>query len=190
MDCQDRFKTKFWSRTARCEFPRQSSLHSIMRITRSIVILFGGCALAAASSQQPLRSSDKHPKPEPPPYEKPLQFDNPRTDCKYVSQPWITSIFKNIATDFSEVFKYVAPDVTFRIMGHHPFAGVYDNPKIAYINSLHRLNNCLKDNEVDSKLWAIHGGCDSEWTVMELYFNATTNRGTTSFIGSSFLLQE
>ena len=145
-----------------------------MRLTQSLIPL-GACALASASSSQhPLY---EHREPEPPPYEKPLQFDNPSTDCKYVSQPWIASIFKNIANDFADVFKYVHPDVTFRIMGHHPFAGAYDNPKIAYINSLHRLNNCLKDNEVDSKLWAIHGGCDSEWTIMELYFNATTKRG-------------
>nr|A0A348HAX8.1 RecName: Full=Dimerizing cyclase phiC; AltName: Full=Phomoidride biosynthesis cluster protein C; Flags: Precursor [fungal sp. ATCC 74256]BBG28500.1 putative hypothetical protein [fungal sp. ATCC 74256] len=147
-----------------------------MRLTRSLALL-SACTLAAASTQQPLTDSDGHPKPDPPPYEFPLKFDNPRTDCKYVSQPWIADIFKNIANDFADVFKYVAPDVTFRIMGHHPFAGAYSNPKIAYINSLHRLNNCLKDNEVDSKLWAIHGGCDSEWTIMELYFNATTKRG-------------
>jgi hypothetical protein len=120
---------------------------------------------------------DASSEPDPPPYELPLHFENPRTDCKYVSQPWIADTFKNIATDFAGVFKFVAPDVKFRIMGHHPFAGAYADPKIAYVNSLHRLNNCLLDNKVDAKIWAIHGGCDDEWAIMELYFNATTKRG-------------
>lgn len=146
-----------------------------MKFTQSLALL-GSCTLAAAAAAQvPL--GNEHPKPEPPPYEKPLQLDNPSLDCKYAPQPWVASIFKNIAEDFEGVFKYVADDVTFRIMGHHPFAGAYADPKIAYINSLHRLNNCLRDNEVDSKLWAIHGGCNSPWLTMELYFNATTNKG-------------
>lgn len=45
-----------------------------------------------------------------------FDFENPETNCKYVSQPWIYDIFQNIATDMENVFKFAGPDITFRIM--------------------------------------------------------------------------
>ncbi|RDW56973.1 hypothetical protein BP5796_13040 [Coleophoma crateriformis] len=148
-----------------------------MLLGRSILALVTAHAVASAF-QIPVVWDAKSTSIDTEPLEKrPFDFENPETNCKYVSQPWIFDVFQNIATDMEGVFKYAADDITFRIMGHHPFAGHYDNAMVAYANSLWRLNNCLQDRKVDAKIWGIHGGCDQAWTVMEFYFNATTNRG-------------
>ena len=107
-------------------------------------------------------------------------FENPRTDCKFASQPYIYELFSEIAGHTSVVFEQLAPDAHFTVMGHHPFAGSYHDVRMVYSNSLWRLYNCLQDRAVDAYVTAIHGGCDDRWAVMEFHFNATTNRGEES----------
>ncbi|EED15406.1 conserved hypothetical protein [Talaromyces stipitatus ATCC 10500] len=152
-----------------------------MRLSTLSSLLLGSSSIVFArvpptvDNQEPIKSTSYFL--DDPDFPSHFEFENPETNCKYVSQPWIYNAFNSVSEDMEAVFKYAHPDLHVRIMGHHPFAGYYHNPKMAFVNSLWRLNNCLKDAKVDAKLWAIHGGCDQAWSVQEFYFNATTNKG-------------
>jgi hypothetical protein len=130
-----------------------SGVYAGIRTTSQKPIIESSSTASSHSSSSSFLSDD-------PDYPSHFDFENPETNCKYVSQPWIYRTFNSVSDDMEGIFRYAHPDLHVRIMGHHPFAGYYHNPKMAFVNSLWRLNNCLQDAKVDAKLWAIHGGCD------------------------------
>ena len=67
-------------------------------------------------------------------------FENPETDCKYVSQPYIYKAFKTLETDLSRLFTLINKDVHFQIVGHHPGAGIYHDLMHFYVNALRRVS--------------------------------------------------
>jgi hypothetical protein len=67
-----------------------------------------------------------------------FEFENPRTDCKYASQPFIYEMFNGVREDMSKLLGRAAPNIHLQIRGHHPFAGHYYDPRIAFVNSLWR----------------------------------------------------
>ena len=106
-------------------------------------------------------------------------FENPETDCKYVSQPYIYKAFKTLETDLSRLFTLINKDVHFQIVGHHPGAGIYHDLMHFYVNALRRVSITASEHPDAFRVnpMGIHGGCDEEWSVQEMNFRGTANSG-------------
>ncbi|OJJ43871.1 hypothetical protein ASPZODRAFT_889667 [Penicilliopsis zonata CBS 506.65] len=109
-------------------------------------------------------------------------FDNPSTDCAFVSQPEIWDSFKVLEKDMTKLFTRVHREVDFTVMGHHPVAGHYHDLLHFYVNALRRVSNMFLDHaelfEIHPR--AIHGGCNSQWSVQEINFKGKMNSGMNS----------
>ena len=106
-------------------------------------------------------------------------FENPETDCKYVSQPYIYKAFKTLETDLSRLFTLINKDVYFTVVGNHPIAGIYHDLMHFYVNALRRVAVAGSEH-LDAfrvKPVGIHGGCNEEWSVQEMNFRGLTNSG-------------
>ena len=108
-----------------------------------------------------------------------FRFDNPSTDCKYVSQMYIYDVFKVLEKDMGKLFTYVHKDVDFHVMGHHPVAGHYHDLLHFYVNALRRVSECFSEHAEKFEVHpqAIHGGCNSQWSVQEIQFKGLLNTG-------------
>lgn len=118
-------------------------------------------------------------------------FENPETDCKYVSQPYIYKAFKTLETDLTRLFTLIHRDVDFTIVGHHPGAGKYHDLMHFFVNALRRVSITGSEHNDAFKVIpkAIHGGCDQEWSVAEINFQGITNSGmTASFLQQTYEL--
>ncbi len=106
-------------------------------------------------------------------------FENPETDCKYVSQPYIYKAFKTLETDLSRLFTLINKDVHFTIVGHHPGAGVYHDLMHFYVNALRRVSITASEHPDAFRVnpMGIHGGCNEEWSVQEMNFKGQANSG-------------
>lgn len=104
-------------------------------------------------------------------------FENPETDCKFVSQP---QIYKGMKTAEESLSKYVAlihKDVHVQVMGHHPLAGIYRDRAHFFVDALYRLAMTFKRESFRVIPIGIHGGCDDEWSVQEVNFQVEDNSG-------------
>lgn len=106
-------------------------------------------------------------------------FDNPSTNCKYVSQPYIWDSFKVLEKDMSRLFTLIHKNVSFTVVGHHPVAGHYRDLMHFYVNALRRVSMCFSDHPEKFEIHpqGIHGGCDFEWSVQEMQFKGLMNSG-------------
>lgn len=108
-----------------------------------------------------------------------FQFENPSTDCKYVSQMHIWDSFKDLEKDMNKLFTLIHKDVKFTVVGHHPIAGRYHDLMHFYVNALRRVSVLFFDH---ADLFEIHpqaifGGCNAEWSVQEIQFKGVMNSG-------------
>ncbi|KAJ5851633.1 uncharacterized protein N7529_011018 [Penicillium soppii] len=108
-----------------------------------------------------------------------FKFENPSTDCKYVSQMHIWDSFKHLEKDMSRLFSLIHKNVTFTVVGHHPIAGRYHDLMHFYVNALRRVSMLFFDH---ADLFEIHpqgiyGGCNAEWSVEEIQFKGVMNSG-------------
>ncbi|KAL4991142.1 hypothetical protein BDW68DRAFT_174288 [Aspergillus falconensis] len=110
-----------------------------------------------------------------------FRFENPSPDCKYVSQMYIYDVFKVLEKDMGKLFTYVHKDVDFHVMGHHPVAGHYHDLLHFYVNALRRVSVCFSEHAEKFEVHpqAIHGGCNSRWSVQEIQFKGLLNTGDT-----------
>lgn len=107
-------------------------------------------------------------------------FGNPRTDCKYASQPYIYSQYKAWSNDHTYIASILVPDVDFTIVGHHPVSGHYHDFKHFYANAFWRIGTCIAETYPELfkiELLNIHGGCEEEWSVQEVKFSGRANNG-------------
>ena len=106
-------------------------------------------------------------------------FENPETDCKYASQPFIYNGFKSLETSPSgtQFASLIREDVDFQVMGHHPLAGIYHDRIHFFINAIYRLSMTYQPDTFRASIIGIHGGCDQEWSVQEVNFRVTANVG-------------
>jgi hypothetical protein len=107
-------------------------------------------------------------------------FENPETDCKYVSQPFIYKQFKTLETDGTVLFSMINRYVHFTIVGSHPGAGIYHDLMHFYVNALRRV--ALVAGTVYPETFrvipkAIHGGCNTQWSIQEMNFQGISNSG-------------
>ena len=118
-------------------------------------------------------------------------FDNPSTDCAYVTQMHIWDAFKSLEKDMSKLFTLIHRNVSFTVMGNHPIAGHYADLMHFYVNALRRVSVLFLDHAEKFEIHprAIHGGCGSRWSVAEVNFRGVMNSGTLfSFLSSLFFL--
>ena len=108
-----------------------------------------------------------------------FEFENPSTNCKYASQPHIWDSFKTLEKDMSKLFTLIHKDVSFTIVGHHPGAGHYHDLLHFFVNALRRVSVCFSDHPERFRIHpqAIHGGCNSDWSVQEIQFLGQMNSG-------------
>ena len=107
-------------------------------------------------------------------------FENPETDCKYASQPYIYKSHLTLETDFpGTLFKVMHKDAHVQVVGHHPLAGIYHDTMHFFVNALRRLAVTQSEHQdlFRVKLIGIHGGCNEEWSVQEIQFFSRTNTG-------------
>lgn len=106
-------------------------------------------------------------------------FENPSTDCIFVTQMHIWDSFKDLEKDTSKLFRLVHKDGNFTVIGHHPIAGHYKDLLHFYVNALRRIGVLFMDHadkfEVHPR--AIHGGCNQRWSMQEIQFKGVTNSG-------------
>ncbi|KAJ5461294.1 uncharacterized protein N7458_002846 [Penicillium daleae] len=108
-----------------------------------------------------------------------FQFENPSTDCEYVSQMHIWDSFKDLEKDMTKLFTLINKDVNFTVVGHHPIAGRYHDLLHFYVNALRRVSVLFMDHADKFEIHpqAIHGGCNSRWSVQEVNFKGIMNSG-------------
>lgn len=108
-----------------------------------------------------------------------FEFENPSTHCKFVSQMHIWDSFKDLEKDMSKLFTLIHKNVTFTVVGHHPIAGHYNDLLHFYVNALRRVSVLFLDHADKFKIHpqAIHGGCNSAWSVQEINFRGVMNSG-------------
>lgn len=107
-------------------------------------------------------------------------FENPETNCKYASQPYIYDVYRHTAPNMYRLMEKIAPNVDFTIVGHHPVSGHYHDLKHVWVNVVWRLTNCflaVYPDEFDVRMLHIHGGCDQQWSVQEVLFCGRANNG-------------
>ena len=117
-------------------------------------------------------------------------FENPETDCKYVSQPYIYKAFKTLETDLSRLFTLIYKDVDFQVVGHHAIAGRYHDLMHFYVNALRRVAVAGSEHLDAFRVnpMGIHGGCDEEWSVQEMNFKGLSNSGKRQVSFTSLLI--
>lgn len=136
-------------------------------IQEHIPSLYGGCA--ALETDKPTN-----------PNEGGFYFENPETDCKYASQPYIYDVYQHIASNLNYIMEVLVPNVDFTIVGHNPVAGHYHDVNHVWTNVFWRLTSCFSlvyPEEFDMKLLHIHGGCNQQWSVQEMVFGGRANTG-------------
>ncbi|EIT80456.1 hypothetical protein AO1008_07331 [Aspergillus oryzae 100-8] len=108
-----------------------------------------------------------------------FRFDNPSTNCKYVTQMHIWDSFKDLEKDMNKLFTLIHKNVSFTVVGHHPIAGHYNDLLHFYVNALRRVSVLFMDHADKFQIHpqAIHGGCDSAWSVSEINFKGVMNSG-------------
>ncbi|KAJ5665076.1 uncharacterized protein N7477_007524 [Penicillium maclennaniae] len=108
-----------------------------------------------------------------------FEFENPSTHCQYVSQMHIWDSFKDLEKDMSKLFTLIHKNVTFTVVGHHPIAGRYHDLLHFYVNALRRVSVLFFDHADKFEIHpqAIHGGCNSAWSVQEINFRGVMNSG-------------
>lgn len=150
-----------------------------------------GIPLSAVVAAETATAAENHLLPEQPPATDPddsnqlveidgFYFENPSLNCTYASQPYIYKAFSNLDRDVESLVGLIHPNVSFTVVGHHPLAGRYHDLKHFYINALYRLFNCARltyPERYKSRLQYIHGGCDQQWSVQEVYFEGRANNG-------------
>ncbi|KAJ5099816.1 hypothetical protein N7532_006817 [Penicillium argentinense] len=109
-----------------------------------------------------------------------FRFENPSTNCRYVSQMHIWDAFKDLEKDMTKLFRLINKDVDFTVMGHHPIAGRYHDLMHFYVNALRRVSVLFYDHADKFEIHpqAIHGGCNSQWSVQEIQFKGIMNSGS------------
>lgn len=122
-----------------------------------------------------------------------FEFENPSTDCKYVSQMHIWDSFKDLEKDMNKLFTLIHKNVSFTVMGHHPIAGHYHDLLHFYVNALRRVSVMFLDHADKFEIHpqAIHGGCNQRWSVQEVNFKGMMNSGKRTWImphGSCLLI--
>lgn len=108
-----------------------------------------------------------------------FRFENPSTNCKYVTQMHIWDSFKDLEKDMNKLFTLIHKNVSFTVVGHHPIAGRYHDLLHFYVNALRRVSVLFFDH---ANLFEIHpqgifGGCNAEWSVQEIQFKGVMNSG-------------
>lgn len=108
-----------------------------------------------------------------------FKFENPSTDCQYVTQMHIWDSFKDLEKDMSKLFTLIHKNVSFTVVGHHPIAGHYNDLLHFYVNALRRVSVLFMDHADKFEIHpqAIHGGCNSRWSVQEVNFKGVMNSG-------------
>ena len=108
-----------------------------------------------------------------------FKFQNPSTNCKYVSQPYIWDSFKILEKDMTRLFTLIHKNVSFTVVGHHPIAGHYNDLMHFYVNALRRVSVCFSEHLdlFEIHPLGIHGGCEYEWSVQEVQFKGVMNSG-------------
>lgn len=108
-----------------------------------------------------------------------FKFENPSTDCQYVSQMHIWDSFKDLEKNMNKLFTLVHKDVDFTVVGHHPIAGHYHDLLHFYVNALRRVSVMFYDHADKFEIHpqAIHGGCNQRWSVQEVNFKGVMNSG-------------
>ncbi|KAJ5104476.1 hypothetical protein NUU61_001823 [Penicillium alfredii] len=108
-----------------------------------------------------------------------FKFENPSTDCEYVSQMHIWDSFKDLEKDMTKLFTLIHKNVSFTVVGHHPIAGHYFDLMHFYVNALRRVSVLFFDHADKFEIHpqAIHGGCNSRWSVQEVQFKGVMNSG-------------
>ncbi|KAE8362950.1 hypothetical protein BDV27DRAFT_130744 [Aspergillus caelatus] len=108
-----------------------------------------------------------------------FRFDNPSTNCKYVTQMHIWDSFKDLEKDMNKLFTLIHKNVSFTVVGHHPIAGHYNDLLHFYVNALRRVSVLFMDHADKFEIHpqAIHGGCNSAWSVSEINFKGVMNSG-------------
>ncbi|KAJ5689092.1 hypothetical protein N7462_003484 [Penicillium macrosclerotiorum] len=108
-----------------------------------------------------------------------FHFENPSTDCRFVSQMHIWDSFKDLEKDMSKLFTLIHKNVSFTVVGHHPIAGHYHDLLHFYVNALRRVSVLFLDHvdKFEIHPQAIHGGCNSQWSVQEINFKGVMNSG-------------
>jgi ketosteroid isomerase-like protein len=94
--------------------------------------------------------------------------------------------FKDLEKDMSKLFTLLNKDVSFTVVGHHPIAGHYRDLMHFYVNALRRVSVMFMDHADKFEIHpqAIHGGCNSRWSVQEVNFKGIMNSGKTIATGS------
>ena len=108
-----------------------------------------------------------------------FKFQNPSTNCKYVSQPYIWDSFKILEKDMTRLFTLIHKNVSFTVVGHHPIAGHYHDLMHFYVNALRRVSMCFVEHADLFEIHpvGIHGGCEYAWSVQEVLFKGVMNSG-------------
>lgn len=116
-----------------------------------------------------------------------FHFENPSTDCAYVTQMHIWDSFKDLEKDMNKLFTLIHKDVNFTVVGHHPIAGHYNDLMHFYVNALRRVSVLFLDHADKFEIHpqAIHGGCNQRWSVQEVQFKGIMNTGKPLLIISS-----
>ncbi|KAL2852951.1 hypothetical protein BJY01DRAFT_232440 [Aspergillus pseudoustus] len=106
---------------------------------------------------------------------------NPLEDpgCDGSGIMYIYDVFRVLEKNMGKLFTYVHKDVDFHVMGHHPIAGHYHDLLHFYVNALRRVSMCFMDHPETFQVrpQAIHGGCNSRWSVQEIWFSGLQNSG-------------
>lgn len=116
-----------------------------------------------------------------------FHFENPSTDCKYVTQMHIWDSFKDLEKDMNKLFTLIHKDVNFTVVGHHPIAGHYNDLLHFYVNALRRVSVLFLDHADKFRIHpqAIHGGCNQRWSVQEVNFQGVMNSGKWRIMSSA-----
>ncbi|KAJ5833706.1 hypothetical protein N7474_002017 [Penicillium riverlandense] len=115
---------------------------------------------------------------DPPPRDREgFYFENPSTDCAYVTQMHIWDSFKDLEKDMTKLFTLIHKNVSFTVVGHHPIAGHYHDLMHFYVNALRRVSVLFFDHADKFQIHpqAIHGGCNDRWSVQEVNFRGVMN---------------
>ncbi|KAF2092993.1 hypothetical protein NA57DRAFT_61852 [Rhizodiscina lignyota] len=94
-----------------------------------------------------------------------------QTQSKYPDKGQITKIFNFLGDgNYTAFLSYVAPEVSWTIMGTHPLAGQYPTRTLFTTDALERLGNTfVVGQEASPKLVRVIGGGEEEWSVQQLH---------------------
>lgn len=72
-----------------------------------------------------------------------FHFDNPSTNCKYASQPYIYSEYKGWLEDNILITSMLTLEVAFTIVGYHPVSGYSHGFKHLYDTAFWQIGTCI-----------------------------------------------